>query len=303
MKCKVCKAEAAVGLKSHNAAFCESCYLAFFRRQIQRGIESQKLFSKNEKILVALSGGKDSLGLMLELSELGYNVTGLFVDLAIPDSSAQARRYVEAFCASYNLNLMVVDLEQEGLPIPAVKAAIHRPICSACGKIKRHFFNRAALAGGYDVLATGHNLDDEVARLMSNTLRWDAAYLSDQGPLLASENGFARKVKPLWRLSEFETANYAFLRGINHHRGTCPYSADASFSVIKNWIHSLELKMPGRKLDFYQGFLTKGKSAFSASATKESSNLFPCPGCGSPTSASGLCGVCRLKLAVRKALG
>lgn len=296
MKCKVCKAEAAVSLKSHNTAFCDKCFLDFFRRQVVRGIESEKLFSQQEKILVALSGGKDSLALALELAELGYQVNGLFVDLAIPGSSDMAREYVEAFCKQHDVPLTVVDLAEEGLAIPAVKAAIRRPICSACGKIKRYFFNRIALADGFAAVATGHNLDDEVARLMSNTLRWDAAYLSDQGPLLESEPGFARKVKPLWRLSEFETANYAFLRGINHHTASCPYSNGASFSTIKDWIHKLELKMPGRKLDFYQGFLARGKPRFTDCEDKK--DPCRCPNCGSPTSVDGLCGVCRLKLAV-----
>lgn len=299
MKCKICKAEAAVALASHNAAFCEDCYLKFFRRQVSKGIENQKLFTKNEKILVALSGGKDSLSLMLELTELGYNATGLFIDLAIPDSSQKSRAFVQSFCDEHNLKLQIIDLEAEGLAIPAVKQAIRRPICSACGKLKRYFFNKAGLEGGFDALATGHNLDDEVARLTSNTLRWDAAYLSDQGPLLPAENGFIRKVKPLWRLTEFETANYAFLRGIPHHSAACPYSDGASFSVIKNWLGSLERKMPGRKLDFYQGFLERGKRAFSQNASPDGACLAPCPECGSPTSAQGLCGVCRLKLAVK----
>ena len=217
MKCKICKATAVVALRSHNAAFCPDCYLKFFARQVEKGIEGQKLFTRDERILVALSGGKDSLALMLELSRQGYDVTGLHIDLGIPESSPVARGVVERFCAKHGLKLMVKELAAEGLAIPLVKERLNRPVCSACGKIKRHFFNKVALDEGFDALATGHNLDDEVARLFSNTLRWDTAYLSDQGPRLDGEDGFARKVKPLWRLTEFETANYAFLMGIEHH--------------------------------------------------------------------------------------
>ena len=86
MKCKICKAEAVVALRSHNAAFCPDCYKDFFARQVERGIEGQKLFTRNERVLVALSGGKDSLALMLELSRQGYNVTGLHIDLDIPEN-------------------------------------------------------------------------------------------------------------------------------------------------------------------------------------------------------------------------
>lgn len=300
MKCKVCKAEAAVSLRSHNAAFCEKCYLEFFRRQLLRGIESRKLFTPAEKVLVALSGGKDSLSLMLELVELGYNATGLFIDLGIPGSSEAARAKVTAFCQKHNLPLQITDLVSEGLPIPKVQQTLRRPVCSACGKIKRYFFNQAAIAGGFDALATGHNLDDEVGRLLSNTLRWDTAYLAGQGPCLPAENGFVRKVKPLWRLTEFETANYAFLRGIEFHCAVCPYSAGASFSMLKGWMHTLELRMPGRKLDFYLGFLARGQAAFAAQADGKNTALSACSACGAPTSAGELCGVCRIREAVRE---
>ena len=56
MKCKICKATAVVALRSHNAAFCPDCYLKFFARQVEKGIEGQKLFTRDERILVALSG-------------------------------------------------------------------------------------------------------------------------------------------------------------------------------------------------------------------------------------------------------
>ena len=299
MKCKICKAEAAVALRSHKAAFCPACYKEFFARQVTRGIEGQNLFSHEERVLVALSGGKDSLALMLELSRQGYNVTGLHIDLGIPGSSAAARGVTERFCAKHGLRLMVKEMATEGLAIPLVKARLHRPICSACGKIKRYFFNKIAMEDGYDALATGHNLDDEVARLFSNTLRWDTAYLSDQGPRLDSENGFVRKVKPLWRLTEFETANYAFLMGIENHYAPCPYSPGASFSVLKGLLQQLEAAMPGRKLDYYQGFLARGRPVFARREAEQGQALRPCPQCGYPTSSGDLCGVCRIRAALR----
>ena len=298
MKCKICKAEAVVALRSHNAAFCPDCYKDFFARQVERGIEGQKLFTRNERVLVALSGGKDSLALMLELSRQGYNVTGLHIDLAIPVSSAAARGVVERFCAKHGLKLMIKEMVAEGLPIPLVKERLNRPICSACGKIKRHFFNKVALDEGFDALATGHNLDDEVARLFSNTLRWDTSYLSDQGPRLDSEHGFSRKVKPLWRLSEFETANYAFLMGIENHYAPCPYSPGASFTTLKGLMQNLEFAMPGRKLDFYQGFLSRGRPVFARREAEVGMQLAPCTECGYPTSSGDRCGVCRIRSAV-----
>ncbi len=299
MKCSRCKATAAVALPSHHAGFCPECFLDFFRGQVEKGIRKHRLFTHDDTILVAISGGKDSLALMLELSLLGYNVTGLHIDLAIPGSSEAARSVVEGFCAKHDLPLIVRETAAEGLAIPLVKERIKRPVCSACGKIKRYYFNKTALEGGFTVMATGHNLDDEIARLFSNVLRWDTAYLADQGPSLPGRDGFARKVKPFWRLSEFETAAYAFLRDIDYHRAPCPYSKGASFTMHKKVWAEIEEAMPGRKLDFYQGFLKDGKRHFLAAEEKEGATLSPCRVCGFPTSAD-TCGVCRIKAAVAR---
>jgi len=294
MKCTRCRKLACVSLPSHHSGFCKDCYLLFFTRQVETAIRREKMFTHDERILVALSGGKDSLALMLELKLQGYDVTGLHIDLGIPDSSWKARAKVENFCDTQGLDLQVLEMEQVGLPIPDVKKHVNRPVCAVCGKIKRHQFNRMAREGGFDVLATGHNLDDEVARLFANTLRWDTAYLSDQGPMLPAADGFVRKVKPLFRLSEFETANYAFLKDIEIHSDPCPYASGASFTHHKEMWGELEWRSPGQKFQFYQGFLRNGKQAFASIERETGEKLFPCDECGSPTSA-GTCSVCRIR--------
>ena len=77
--------------------------------------------------------------------------------------------------------------------------------------------NRVAREGGYAVLATGHNPDDEAAVLFQNTMHWQTGYLVRQAPVLpTSDAGFVRKVKPLCRLYERETAAYALLREIEY---------------------------------------------------------------------------------------
>jgi len=300
MKCTRCKATAHVALPSHHSGFCKDCFPLFFTKQVETAIRREKMFTPDERILVALSGGKDSLALFAELHRQGYDVARLFVDLAIPGSSDAARSAVEGFCAGLGAPLLVADMAAEGLAIPLVRERVKRPICSVCGKVKRHYFNRVAQEGGYTVLATGHNLDDEAGRLFANVLRWDAAYLSDTGPVLEAAGGFVRKVKPLYRLTEFETAAYCFFRDIPHHVAACPYSAGASFTVRKQLMNALEKKSPGSKFAFYEGFLERGRSAFIAREQEQGVELAPCPECGFPTSA-GLCGVCRLRRQVEAA--
>ncbi len=291
MKCTRCRAEAAVALPSHHSAFCPECFLLFCRRMVERAIHDHAMCTSEDRVLVALSGGKDSLSLAWLLKELGYTIAGLHIDLGIPGASPVARRITESFCSRHGIPLSVLEMEPLGLGMVEVRQRIRRPICSVCGQTKRYFFNRFALDNGFTVLATGHNLDDETSRLLANLLRWDTAFLADQGPVLSAQEGFVRKIKPLYRLSEFETANLSFLLGIETASAPCPYSAKATFPVYKALLADLEDRQPGRKLQFYEGFLKHGRQHFAAQGKTP---LSFCRRCGSPTSTE-ICGVCRLR--------
>ncbi len=291
MKCIRCKKQAEVELKSHNAAFCRDCFLYFFENQVLKAIKSFRMFTRKDKILVAASGGKDSLTLWNVLLDLGYNADGLFVHLGIEGFSDIAKGKVERFAKERNAKLVVVNLKDEGIPIPEVKKKTRRVVCSLCGQIKRYYFNMVGLKEGYDVLATGHNLDDEVSRLFSNVLHWKMEYLVDQSPVLPSEEGLLKKVKPLYRVTEYETSVYAFFKGLDFVDIECPYSKGATFTMYKKHLNQIEFSSPGTKIDFYQGFLKNLKPILEKREEKVKNR---CKICGYPTF-SDVCSVCRLK--------
>ena len=110
-----------------------------FRRHVERAIASERMFTKTERLLVAVSGGKDSLALWDVLADLGYDTTGLYVGLGIGAYSEESHGKTVAFAARRGLPLRVVALEDEadGLAVPAVAQATRRVPCSACGTMKR----------------------------------------------------------------------------------------------------------------------------------------------------------------------
>jgi len=293
MKCTRCRAPAEVQLRAHNSAFCRPCYLFYFRRQVERAIAAEHMFAPAERLLVAVSGGKDSLALWDVLADLGYQTTGLYLGLGIGTYSELSHAKAVQFAEQRGLPLRVIALEDEGagLAVPAVAGATRRTPCSACGTMKRHYFDTAALDGGFDVLVTGHNLDDEAARLMGNVLRWQKDHLARQRPVLfPTHPKFVRKVKPLYLVSEYETAVYAFMRGIDYIVDECPNAAGASQLVYKDVLNRLEVASPGTKLAFVKEFLRAGQPAF---AQVEREEPHDCEGCGMPAYGS-LCAYCRL---------
>ena len=226
MKCRKCGGRAALELRRHNTAFCAPDFFTFFRKQVREAIRQHRMFTPDEIVLVAVSGGKDSLALWDVLLEEGYQTAGLYLDLGIFEYSEESRARCEAFAAARGQKLIVERVaEAVGAPIPEVQRVTRRPTCSACGLSKRYLMNRAALAHGYGVVATGHNLDDEAATLFGSIMHWQMEALGRQSPMLASTHPrLARRVKPLYRLSELETAAYAFLRGIDYVVEECPFA-------------------------------------------------------------------------------
>jgi tRNA-5-methyluridine54 2-sulfurtransferase len=294
VKCTRCKAPAVIDIRRHNAAFCPDCFLHHCREQVRKAIHEFDMIQPGERVLVAVSGGKDSLALWDLLIELGYEADGLYLGLGIGEYSEESGSFVGPFAEARGLTLHVVDLPTDhGFDIPGAAAATKRAPCGACGLSKRHLFNAAALEHGYDVVATGHNLDDEAAVLLGNVLRWETGYLGRQYPVLPAEAGFARKVKPLVRLGEREMAAYCVLRGIDYQVEECPMAEGNRHLGFKDVLNALEDKSPGSKAAFLNGFFARGHERFQTE--DDHVELAPCSECGAPTTTGGKCAFCSLR--------
>ncbi len=303
MRCRKCDQKAVINMRQHKLALCKAHYLEWLPEQTQRFIEKYLMFAPQERLLVAVSGGKDSLSLWDILWRLGYQADGLYIGLGIDEGigySDESHRLTVKFAAERNLKLHVVDMEKEyGQPIPVIAKNTTRgrsKPCSVCGLSKRHVMNRVARDGGYDVLATGHNLDDEAAILFANTMNWIPGYLVRQSPVLeANRPGLVRKVKPLCRIYEREMAAYAILREIEYIYDECPFAVGSKQIYYKELLNRMEADRPGAKLAFYLSYLqAKENGLFSPQADPGVELLHSCPSCGQPTSAPGECAFCRM---------
>lgn len=315
MHCRKCNQPAVINMRQHKLSLCQDHYSEWFVMQTSRSIEKYRMFSEEDRILVAVSGGKDSLALWDVLLRLGYRADGLYIGLGInePDPYSDAslektRGFLasgkwrgsdeSAQAAAYSPQLHVVDIEETyGKTIPQLAQAKVRgqgKPCSVCGLTKRYVMNRIAADKGYSVLATGHNLDDEAAVLMQNTLRWQTGYLARQGAVLPSTNPhFAKKVKPFCRFYERETATYSLVRGIDYVYDECPHAVGNLTNFYKTLLNQLEAQSPGAKLSFYLEFLrARGEGAFEQ--FNHLGDLHECEICGQPTSSPGTCAFCRM---------
>ncbi|WP_456342473.1 Dph6-related ATP pyrophosphatase [Thermovibrio sp.] len=300
MLCKICKSKgkrtkATIYLRHHRLALCREHFIEWFERQTEKAIKEFKMFSRKEKVLVAVSGGKDSLALWFALNKLGYETYGFHISLGIEgwEYSKKSLEICRKFAERIGRPLIVFNLKEElGYTIEEIaRGAGRKDVCSVCGSFKRYLMNKVAREHGFKVVATGHNLDDESALLLSNTVRWEIGYLGRQSPVLPEEGGFARKVKPFCFLTEKETVSYAILNGIEYVETGCPNAKEATSIHFKRALAYLEHQMPGTKLRFYKEFLKKARPIFEREV-KEKVELNECEVCGMPTTAP-VCSVCR----------
>lgn len=298
LRCRKCnKIKKGVHLKSYNLKLCLDCFLDFFRKRVKETIDKFKMFRKEDKIAVAISGGKDSIALARVLKDLNYNITLFHINTNInkDNYSENSQKIVEIFAKSENLPLKILNLKDEiKVDIKTASKIYRKEICGICGMIKRYLLNREAK--NFDVIVTGHTLDDEASFLLSSLIFWKDI-LKRQWPVLEEKNGLKRRAKPLTLIFEKETKLFCKILNLPFNSQSCPFRSDIHF-VFKNFIYKLEEEMPSSVLSFYKGFLKrKEKLDF----IKNQTNLQSCERCGYLT-INTICNFCKLKEKINKFL-
>ena len=200
--CQVCKSkgirqEAIVYMREHRLALCKEHFLQWFEKRVEETIKEFKMFKPSEKILVAVSGGKDSQTLWYVLNRLGYDADGFFIHLGIGDYSDESMEKVKELGKKLDKEPFIVRLEEEvGAGIPVLQNLVRSTACSLCGRLKRYHFNKVARRLGYNVVATGHNLDDESSSLLANLINWNTKYLAKNTPSCRKKMVFPARSNP-----------------------------------------------------------------------------------------------------------
>lgn len=308
MKCTVCKESAYIKIARHNSAFCETHFHEHVLRQVIRTIRRYQMFSRDSRIMIGVSGGKDSMGAWKILSELDCRVLAVHINNGFGDYSRESEERVRRFADAHGLPLNVYSFEGlMGCDFESACQISRKPTCSLCGTIKRYFLNRLALDHDCEAVATGHNLDDENAVLLSNVLHWYVGYMYRQSPVLPAEAGMAARVKPLVMLTDREMKKFVEMHGIAVAEGACPHSKGATSPVYKETMDSLSEQMPGVKAAFYFGFLRTFKDQLPQPGHRaaDADGINRCPRCGYKTIKPDKCFICDLKekIAVEKTGG
>lgn len=279
MKCNQCNKQAIIS----NPARCKHHFIQGFEQTAHQTIKQFNLIKKGEKICVAASGGKDSLAVLDILSQQ-YDVDALCVDEGIPGYREQTIQDLKDFCKQRNINLKIVDFKDLGSK-PLSELNPKHP-CSVCGVLRRKAL--LTYSKGYDVIATGHNLDDECQSILMNLLRNQRQLLKRLGPRTPARENIAARIKPFYFIPEREIRAYCLVKNITTNFSECPNVVKSFRWRVGEELNELEHKRPGTKKNIAQHFI---KTQYQHQ--QETSTNKKCQRCNEPAS-NKLCRACQI---------
>lgn len=310
LNCTACKRREPFFFRpSSGQHLCKKCFTEAVEKKVRATIAKHKMFSFNDKIAVAVSGGKDSLSLLQILSKMEKlrpkaSITAITVDEGIRGYRDEALEIAAAKCEELEIPQHIVSFKElYGCTLDEIvdknlrKGNNELTPCSYCGVLRRRALNVAARAVGANKIATGHTLDDEVQTILMNVFRGDVARLTKEKPVTDLVHPrFVQKVKPLCEIPERESALYAYVKKIKFQATPCPYASEAFRNDVRVVVNRMEEKYAGTKFTVFN-FLKRLRPALEAIKCQ---NIYEeCSECGEPASGE-LCKVCEL---LKKSIG
>ncbi len=296
--CNRCKTKPVIKLPNSNISLCKSCFIKYFERKVRKTIRQYKLFKKGQHIGVALSGGKDSLTTLYILNKIAKpqkitKLTAIAIDEGIKGYRDETLKFAKKVCKELNIPLKTTSYKKEFKKTldQILKKNDIKP-CTVCGVFRRFLLNKHAQRLKFDVLATGHNLDDEAQSILMNQFRNNITASARLGPItgIKADKKFIRRIKPLYFLTEKEIMTYAYLKNLATPFNECPYAKESYRDQMRTLINNFDKKYPSSKHSIINSFieiLPLLKKNYKKAEIKY------CKSCGEPSSQK-TCQTCNL---------
>lgn len=285
--------------KQSGQKLCKDCFIKSIQDKVLKDIRKYKLINKGDKVLLGLSGGKDSVMLLDILNSLKerkiIDLVAVTIDEGIYGYREEGVEIAARNAKKLGIEHRIVTFEDyfgTTLDDITLKNTIEgrRNACTYCGVFRRWIFNRVAREEGATKIATGHNLDDETQSIIMNYLEGNIQNLTRIGPKSESiNNRFTVKIKPLREIPEKEIGIYVVARELDVHFASCPYAGESFRAEVGKFIKDISNEHPTIMFSTLRGF-DKMKPVLKREFSRESINGV-CERCGEP-SAGSLCKAC-----------
>jgi cytoplasmic tRNA 2-thiolation protein 1 len=301
--CSKCQRAESVYYRAYSGEYlCKKCFLRSIEDKAAKTISKYSMIGYGDRVAVGVSGGKDSLSLLYVLKVLfdlhpnnGNELIAVTIDEGIKGYRDESLQIVKDFCAQLGVeskvlsykSLFGMDMDEAMIQRSSEKMSS----CSICGTFRRRAIDIAAETVGADIVATAHNMDDQLQTFMINLLAGDVERLGWIYPeSVQYTNRGMKKVKPFIEIYEYEIAFYALQREIPFQSEECPYMNESIRTDLREFFNRMERDHPGIKYNAYNSMMKVSKVL----RRMPSSQSKKCSVCGH-VSTGDICSVCRTR--------
>lgn len=302
--CTVCKRREAFFFRPYSGErLCKKCFAESIEAKVRASIAKYRMFNFDDRIAVAVSGGKDSISLLHVLARMERlhpkaSLVAVTVDEGIKGYRDEALEIAVANCKKLGIDHHVVSFKElfdftldEIVARARQKGEKELTSCAYCGVLRRRALNVAARAVGANKIATAHTLDDEVQTILMNIFHGDVLRLAKEKPVTDEVHPrLVQKVKPFCEIPEKESALYAYVKKIKFQDTPCPYASEALRNDMRVMLNRMEEKHAGTKFAVFKS-IERIRPALDELVKKD--GFRECVQCGEPASLD-LCKVCEM---------
>ena len=212
--------------------------------KIFRAVVEFELIDEGDKILIGVSGGKDSLLLTYALACLkqrtkkNFSLAALTIDPKFSDDFGEKVLAVKNFCNELGIEHEVRELDIAGL----IREQDNKSPCYTCAYFRRALVNRYANEIGANKVAYAHHLDDAVETFFMNLL--STGQLNTFRPKTFLDRTNITVIRPLVYVRESEVEKFARRQGFKILKSPCPFDGTTNRQRVKELIRDLEKTFP-----------------------------------------------------------
>jgi len=261
-------------------------------KQVKETIKKYKICNKKEKVLVALSGGKDSTLTAYLLKKFGYNIQGFHINLGLGKYSNDCEQVIINFCKENKIKLYTYDIKKQmGARMCYIRSSVQArekvKNCLVCGVIKKSIMNKEARRLKVAKISTGHNLDDEVQTFLVNVFKASLKLSVNTGPITKNvdDKKLIPRIKPLFFVLENDIRKYVKQKKLKIIPQPCPCGIDSYRIQVRKFLDTISEKEKRNLITNFENLQGKIK--------KDLGKLKYCKNCGEP-SRNKLCKKCNL---------
>ena len=216
---------------------------------VRRCVDDYQMIEEGDRIAVGVSGGKDSLTLLVLLANLRkyypkhFDLEAITIDMGLPGMDFSP---VENLCRDLDVPFTCVHTEIG----PIIFDFRHeKNPCSMCAKMRRGALNDALVSRGFNKIALGHHYDDAVETFLLS-LVYEGRLNCFQPVTHLSRTGVTQ-IRPMLYIGEKAIVNFAYRQQLPVVCNTCPADKSTKRQEIKELLAHLQETYPDLKTKIF----------------------------------------------------